>query len=173
LVDPAEVGVLESGRVFQPVTEDPVEGDVRAPDQREIEGERGTGGGNGEEDAGEYEGVEEVVGGGAGAGTGEIAKEAEIGCEEEDGKKPPRAVVPGVSADGCGQEDERLEAKEDGRGRQAGDDRVSSQGMAAESVRRMMERKKAHSPGRPRRRHTNPANHRRDTSPRNACRLNE
>jgi hypothetical protein len=97
-----KMGVFEVCRIFQPIAEKAVEGDVAEPDDGDSGQVRAAGGeGNGEEAEREEEDVGEVVEGRAEAWIRQIAKHEEVRREEECGKERPAEVHMGVDKECC------------------------------------------------------------------------
>jgi hypothetical protein len=100
-----KMSVFEVCRIFQPVAEEAVEGDVAGPDdgdglKRQAMGLKG----DEKEKDGEEESVGEVVDGGSDAWVCEVAEHEEVWSEEEDGEEQPTEVEVLVEEDG-GQEE--------------------------------------------------------------------
>ena len=98
-----KVGVLEEGGVLESVAEEPVEGYVRDPDERERGGDVPVEQITGEQESqGKCEGVDEIVEDGSEARVQEIADHEEVWSEKQDGEEKPAVVQVLIGDDGYG-----------------------------------------------------------------------
>src|SRR6185437_13499311 len=113
--DALEVSVLESGGIFQAVTQQAVEKDVRQPDERRGH-QRVAMGRNREEkqDDRQHEKVAEVVAGRAHARPAEVAQHKEIGREEEDGEQQPAEMQIAVKQQRQDEQDSLFDTEKQG-----------------------------------------------------------
>src|SRR5438046_1084787 len=107
------MGVVECRRVLQSVPEQPVEPDVRQPDQRELDapvrvGEKTDGGESDRPDRS----VQRVVEPSADPRAGQVAGEGQVGRQEEDYEQEPAVVLVEVDDESADEEREPLEPEE-------------------------------------------------------------